>query len=69
MQMVVSKMKTPKTETSKMKTSKMKTCSKTKTHSITQLMCKVLKRLDNLRENRESVKQSSIRWVFPIIGN
>ena len=64
MQMVVSKTKTPK-----MKTSKMKTYSKTKTHAITQLMRKVLKRLDNLRENRESVKQSSIRWVFLIIGN
>ena len=69
MQMVVSKTKTPKTKTSKMKTSKMKTYSKTKTHAITQLMGKVLKRLDNLRENRESVKQSSIRWVFLITGN
>ena len=46
-----------------------KTYSKTKTHAITQLMRKVLKRLDNLRENRESMKQSSIRWVFLIIGN
>ena len=58
--------KTPsKTKTSKTKTSKMKTYSKTKTHAKTQLMRKVLKRLDNLRENRESVKQTSIRLGIP----
>ena len=70
--MVVSKMKTPKMKTkdpSKTKTLKMKTHSKTKTHAKTQLMHQVLKRLDNLRENRGSVKETSIRWVFLIIGN
>ena len=43
----------------------MKTYSKTKTLAKTQLMRKVLKRLDNLRENRESVKQTSIRLGIP----
>ena len=43
----------------------MKTYLKTKTHAKTQLMRKVLKKLDTLGENRESVKQTSIRLGIP----
>ena len=75
MQKVVSKTKTPKTKTKDPLTDEDLKNEDLEYEDLLEnedplenakfLMRKVLKRLDNLRENRESVKQTSIRLGIP----